>query len=220
MLNLYISPSCRPAPRAPRSSLFSHAALALGLATALMACGGTQSGGDSPPAPDLAGRWTSDCIAASPQQVFKLAFDLDATTWRLDYQAFGDAACNTPFLTVQVEGPYELLAPSAVVSGAWDARFAFTSKKVTPHSDAAAGFLASPAGCGRAGFTVGTATEILDEGCAGLGSYPKASCPGEQDLAWREGDTLRLGARPADGNLCSEARRPTELSPVALHRHP
>lgn len=207
------------APRASTLSLVSGALLTLGLGAALAACGGTQTGGEGQPT-TIAGRWTSDCVVASPQQVFKLAFEMDAATWKLDYQAFGDATCTSKFLTVHIEGPYQLTSPSTTVANAWNARFGFASKQVTPHSEAAAGFLASAAGCGRSGFAAEVATDILEAGCAGLGSYPMASCPAELDLAWREGDTLRLGARPADGNLCSEARRPAELSPVALHKQP
>ena len=75
-------------------------------------------------------------------------------------------------------------------------------------------------GCGRAGFAVGQATDILADGCAGLGAYPLAACPAEHDLVVLDGASLRLGARPADGNLCTDARRPTAPSPVALARQP
>lgn len=189
------------------------------LLSLIAACGGAQSPSEPEP-PSLVGRWNSDCIVASPQQVFRLAFDLDATTWKLDYRAFGDAACATPFLTVHIEGGYQLTGASAQVPGANEARFEFAVRTVTPHHDAAAQFLASSGGCGRAGFVAGVATDILEQGCAGLGAYPRASCPAELDLAWREGSTLRLGARPADGNLCSEERRPAALSPVALTLQP
>lgn len=185
----------------------------------LAACGGAQSPGDAEQ-PSLVGRWASDCIAASPQQVFRLEFELDATRWKLDYRAFADGACGTPFLTVHIEGAYELTGPSAEVAGASHARFGFAVRNVTPHLEAAAQFLASNAGCDRAGFAVGVATDILEQGCAGLGAYPLAACPAELDLAWREATTLRLGARPADGNLCTEDRRPKALSPVALTLQP
>ena len=168
--------------------------------------------------PSLAGTWESDCIAASPTQVFRVHFELDASTWKLDYVAFGDTACTAPFLTAHIEGPYDLIEPSRIVANAWDARFAFAKKTLLPHDANAAGFLASEAGCNRPGFVAGVATDVLDAGCAGLGLQPLASCPAELDLAARDGDVLRLGERPADGNLCTPERRPRALSQVALHR--
>ncbi len=39
---------------------------------------------------------------------------------------YGDAVCGGEFLTVRIEGPYELTEPSASVAGAFEARFAFS----------------------------------------------------------------------------------------------
>jgi Adenomatosis polyposis coli down-regulated 1 len=199
---------------------FSSAVLSLTLGTALAACGGTQTpGSDTEGDPvNLTGTWSSACTVASPQQVFKLSFTFDSSSWKLDYDAFGDAACTARFLTVHVEGAYQLTGPSPTVDGASQARFAFAKKSIQPHSSEAAAFLSSAAGCNRAGFVAGVATDVLTQGCAGLGLYPLAACPAELDLAKRSGDSLRLGLRPADGNLCSEDRRPAALSPVELTR--
>lgn len=145
-----------------------------------------------------------------------MQFDLTDTTWKLDYVAYGDAACATAFLTVHIEGGYRLIAPSPTIAGAWNAEFAFTTKTVTPASDGAAQFLAGASGCNRPGFAAGQATDILDAGCAGLGAYPRMGCPAEHDIVVRDADTLRFGARPADGNLCTDDRRPTAPSPVVL----
>lgn len=190
----------------------SQSRIALAL-TLFAGCAGTS---DHEPA--LAGRWTSACTVAGPQQVYTMQFDLTDTAWQLDYVAYGDAACTAKFLTVHIEGAYHLIMPSPTIAGAWNAEFAFTSKSVTPHSDAAAGFLASANGCNRAGFATGQATDILDAGCAGLGAYPRATCSAEHDIVLRDGDTLRFGARPADGNLCTDDRRPTAPSPVVLEK--
>jgi hypothetical protein len=48
--------------------------------------------------------------------------------------------------------------------------------------------------------------------------YPLSECDGEYDLVTLRGDRLYLGARPADGNLCSEGKRPLELAENALVR--
>jgi hypothetical protein len=190
------------------------------LAVALAACGGAPAPKLDPrdPPPAIAGRWQSACTVASPQQVFRLRFELTDRAWQVDYVAYGDAACASELLTEHVEGGYRLIARSPSVAGAWTGEFAIARRTVVPRSDAAAQFLASAQGCGRPGFAAGQVTDILAAGCAGLGAHPQAQCPAEHDLVVLERDTLRFGARPADGNLCSEDRRPTAPSPVVLTR--
>jgi hypothetical protein len=168
-------------------------------------------------AADLAGDWTSGCFDPGTGQGTRLDFDLTASDWGIDYQVFGDAACAVPFLTVRIEGPYTLGAPSALVEGARDGEFAFTSKTVTPHSADAAGFLESAYGCGYPGFAEGVAADLAD-GCPGLGQQPLSTCDRDYDIVWLDGDELRFGLRPADNDMCTEDRRPTELSPLVLTR--
>jgi hypothetical protein len=59
---------------------------------------------------------------------------------------------------------------------------------------------------------------VLQTGCAGFGQYPGADCPADFDVVKRDGDDLFFGARPADNDMCTAAKRPTALSPVANHR--
>lgn len=180
-------------------------------AAALGACA------DDPDAPavDLAGRWRSACVDPGTGQALRLRFDLTADAWALDYESFGDAACAAPALTVHIEGSYEVTGPAAAVPDAHEARFGFTRKAVTPSSQGAAAFLAQA--CGGGAFAAGDATDLAG-GCAGLGLYPIASCAADYDLVARAGDTLRFGARPADNDMCTEARRPTALSSILLTR--
>lgn len=194
----------------------------LALAPALAACVDTdQTGTDQPPddpaqhAPEIAGRWASTCVDPGTGQAIRLTFDISATAWALDYESFGDAACATPVLAVHIEGPYTLTQPSQIVPGAYEGRFGFTRKTVTPRSDGAAAFLAQA--CGGGTFTAGTATDIAS-GCAGLGAYPMTSCPADFDVVARTGDRLQFGARPGDNNMCTEERRPAALSPMMLER--
>jgi hypothetical protein len=184
---------------------------ALAASVTLGACG------DAPdsPAIDLAGRWKSACTDPGGGQAIRLSFDLTPDAWALDYANFGDAACAAPALTVHIEGPYAVTGASATVAGAYEARFGFARKTVTPSTDGAAVFLAQA--CGGGTFTAGAATDIAG-GCAGLGMYPLASCAADYDLVARAGDRLQFGARPADNDMCTEARRPTALSPILLAR--
>jgi hypothetical protein len=195
-------------------------------ATALAAgCGGGRDSVRAEPdagqgaGPDIRGRWLSPCLPQDGGQSFSLDFDLTQARWALDYAAFGDGDCQVPFLTVHIEGPWEYERPSAAVEGAFEARFGFSEKTVTPHMEAAAGFLASEAGCGRDdGFAEGQATSIYDHGCPGLGQYPRAQCDADYDLVALAGGNLQFGARPADNDMCAPARRPTALSGLPLAR--
>jgi len=168
--------------------------------------------------PDLRGQWQSACAPMSATQAFTLDFDVADETWGLDYVVYGDAACGAKFLTVRIDGPYEIHGASDAVAGAHEARFGFTSKTVTPHSAAAAGYLSSEAGCNLPGFAEGVAKDIGQSGCANLGQRPIAACSADYDLVWVDGDALTFGARPADNDMCTDAKRPTALSTLASKR--
>ncbi len=205
----------------------------LAAALSLAACGGASSGVDSdtgegamaPGAdgrPALTGRWVSACTPA-PQadgsvQHFALDFDLTDDRWTLDYTVFGDDACETELVTVNIHGAYELGAPSNAVDGAWEARFGFDDKTITPHVDGLAQMLNGLEACGGGEFTVGTPQSVYDVGCPGFGQYPREMCGADYDLVHLDGDTLRFGERPADNNMCEPDRRPQALSPVTLSR--
>jgi hypothetical protein len=185
---------------------------------AFAACGGSAPvAPDAPtsPVPDLAGRWGSGCIDPGSGSALRLTFGLTATAWALDYESFADAACQVPVLQVHIDGPYSITRPSPSVAGAYEGRFAFAQKTVTPASADAVSFLEQA--CGGGTFAVGVASD-LSAGCAGLGAYPIASCPADFDLVARAGDLLQFGERPGDNNMCTEDRRPTALSPVQLVR--
>jgi hypothetical protein len=191
-----------------RTALMSFAVFAAG-------CGSTPEQSPSPTtslspsSAELAGRWGSACVDPGNGQAFRLLFDLTETTWSLAYEAFADATCATPSLTVQIDGGYALGAESAAVAGAREGRFDFTTKTVTPHNAGVADFLAQA--CGRPGFVAGEAADITG-GCAGLGAYPVADCPSDYDIV-RLDDTgsLHFGARPQDNNMCTPDKRPAAL---------
>ncbi len=183
---------------------------------ALDASSGADASAESPP--DLAGHWVSACTP-SPQadgttQYIQLDFELTSSRWDLEYVTYADDACSTPLVSVHVDGPYELTRPSAV-DGAWEARFAFDHKSITPHVDPITGFLNAQESCGAAEWQTGVAQEVLETGCAAFGQYPRSRCEADYDLVARDGSTHRFGARPADNDMCSEERRPSELSPLA-----
>ncbi len=186
-------------------------------------CGESATPGeDAGDPPDLAGRWTSDCLP-SPQadgstQYFRLDFDLDPESWALDYVVHGDAACELPLVRVTIAGPYTLERPSPTVPGAWEARFAFERKTIRPEVDGLRDFLNSLEDCGEAEFQTGVAQDVYASGCAAFGQYPESACAADYDLVHREGDVLRFGERPADNDMCAQEKRPATLSPVESRR--
>lgn len=161
----------------------------------------------SPAPADLVGVWKSACF--NPGNGFtQITFDLTETSWDLDYTAFGDEACEVPFLTVNIKGPYELLGASSAVEGAREGNFGFGERTVTPHMEAAIEVISEA--CGGGEYAVGEATDISG-GCAGLGAYPHDQCPTDHDIVKLDGNSLMFGQRPADNNMCTEDTRPTAL---------
>ena len=182
----------------------------------LLAAAACHSASPVSPANDVAGHWTSDCAPTPDGKHFTMDFHNTADHWQLAYVVFGDAACTSKLVAVDVTGPYEIGAVSPTVAGAREAVFHFDRKTITPAIQPLADAL-NGMDCGG-GFAVGAPRDIYDHGCAGFGQYPRAACSADYDVVWREGDQLRFGARPADNNMCTPDHRPTALSPLVLHR--
>ena len=189
------------------------------LLLALSACGSSKPTGLPPHANlDVAGHWVSECTP-TPDGKGHFTMDFHDTTdrWQLAYVVFGDVACTTPLVTVDIAGPYQIGGASAHVDGAREAVFQFDKKAITPNAQPLADALNGMSDCGG-GFAVGRPHDVYERGCPEFGQYPRASCAADYDLVWRDADTLRFGQRPADNNMCTAERRPTSLSPVVLHR--
>ena len=198
--------------------LASAALSACGAATPGPAVGTPGPAAEAAAAPDISGHWKSACTKTGDAQAITLDFKNTKSEWTLDYVTYGDATCTTPFVTVHIEGPYEIGTRSAAAAGAWEGRFGFVKKTVTPHDDAAAAFLGSDKACGSGAFASGKATDVLEKGCAGLGQYPATRCSADHDLVSVDGATLRFGDRPKDNDMCSEAKRPKALSALTMNR--
>ena len=178
------------------------------------------NGPDATPAvskPNLIGEWESACTK-NGDTVLRLSFDIGADDWKLDYATFADAECKVPFLTVRIEGDYQVTEQAAQASPGWEGRFGFTRKSTKAHMQAASDFLASPKGCGAGVFPVGAEVDVGKDGCAGLGQRPIASCKQDFDLVFQEGDTLAFGERPADNDLCTKEKRPTKKAGLEMTR--
>ena len=105
------------------------------------------------------------------------------------------------------EVPSTLTGTSEQVPGAYEATFVFAEKGLTAHVDDPATL--QSLGFDGCGLTPGEEKDISDTGCSFLTSIE--ACGQEYDLVQRDGERLYLGARPADGNLCTQDWRPTAL---------
>jgi hypothetical protein len=197
------------------------------LSLVLVACGSGKS--ETPPAsspeaarPTIEGHWVSDGCESMPdgkggKTYFNREFTIDAQRWSIVFSIFGDAACSTKLLQADIGGPYTIKASSTRVAGAWEADFAIDKRMVTPLVPPLAEALDSMK-CGTSPWKAGAGQDLLANGCPSLGMHPIAACAKEHDVIRRDGDRLSFGARPADGNMCTEDKRPTALGAALVKR--
>jgi hypothetical protein len=177
---------------------------------------------DAATTPSVTGHWTSACFASPQADGSTLYARLDLTgtdpnQWSLDYTLHGDAQCSAKVVTISIHGEYDVIEPSKTVSGAWDVRFGFDDKTITPFVQPVADALGG-AKCGTTPWQVGVAQSVYAGGCLAFGQYPQTQCPEDYDLLSVDGTTLRFGNRPANNDMCTPDKRPTQLSTVALTR--
>jgi hypothetical protein len=90
-------------------------------------------------------------------------------------------------------------------------------RTLTPRTEAIAAALTA-ARCGSKPWTTGVAQSVADNGCETFRVFSRERCQREYDVVRIENGRLFLGARPADGFMCSPDRRPATTSPVGLVR--
>lgn len=134
------------------------------------------------------------------------AFKFNDNQWELWFTMFLDKEMKSPVFTFRTTGTFEILSNSSV-KDAQNAVFKFDKKYLTlKTSDASI--------AGNFGFTgcdlkPDLEKDISETGCSFLPSV--ANYAKEFDLLSISGNSLYLGARPADGNMGSEDKRPTSL---------
>lgn len=169
-----------------------------------------------PPSPPyLVGAWASACMpGATKGTSTQLTATITDTAWVLAVDAFRDPACRKHAAQLRTEGGYELVAPSSVVAGAWDARVDFAQRTLTVDDAATAKAMAKTCRLG-ARPRPKQPVDVLARGCPGLRVHPVATCAADHDVVALVGGALQLGVRPPDNDLCMAARRPTALAPTA-----
>lgn len=174
------------------------AALAVSISTAAWA--------QEPVGKAVIGKWKSEGAEDIGNGAFATReFALTDKTWSLVFTIHGDKELKVPLVAMGFSGPWKATGPSKQVAGASEATFEFEKKTVTLKAkDAAKGF-----GMDGCGLELGKPKDVSKSGCSFVAAVEKYGK--EFDLLKREGDKVFFGARPADGNMGSEDKRPTAL---------
>ena len=162
---------------------------------------------------ELQGVWGSEACETDGTNAFRRTFTFDGDAWDIAFVIYGDPSCTAgqEFIRFDFGGDLSVEGPSDTVDGSTNAFFGFTRRTITPASDAAAAFLVDGAACDGAAWATGTPLDVHADGCATFGVLAADACAGEFDLIGLDGQTLRLGVRPADNNLCEAQLRPRAL---------
>jgi hypothetical protein len=158
------------------------------------------------------GTWAFSCRELFPGA--GLYFAGTNTTTANDWEiklAFSTSAggCATPIMRFRAHGPQMVGGPVDEPEGATAIDFIVTARYLTLHDEAARGVLAT-LGCDASGFALEQEVNLNAMGCGGFAASLQA-CPADYDIFTIEGDTLYIGKRPAQGDICAPERRPTEL---------
>lgn len=156
----------------------------------------------------LLGKWKS----AAAEQVGNVGFrtrEFTFTTdrWLIEVVFYSDKELTKPLFSFVGEGHYTLAENSMILPGATNAAFFFDKKLLTMLTDDSVTIKQFK--FDDCNLTRNIAKDISANGCSNFTSV--AVCGQEYDIVNIERDTLRLGARPADGNLCSAEKRPKNL---------
>ena len=161
------------------------------------------------PAVDIQGQWQSEQPEGAEAGPFGWReFTITEKEWEVSFTMYADKEKTMPVFTFRAVGPYEIQDKSATVEGAFNAIFRFAKKFVTLKTDNAD--VIKNLGFDACGLTKDAEQDISETGCSFLTSV--AACGQEYDLVKIADGKFYLGARPADGNMCTEDRRPTALN--------
>lgn len=160
------------------------------------------------PVPDLVGSWRSVQPEDLKNGTYGIRhFVFTPKTWSVTFIRYADRNLEFPIYSFYGEGPYELKGPSGKVSGAYNVVFRFSRKYVTLLTvDEAYIRKFRLQECGSDRYVP---RDISEKGCSFFRSVPDYAA--EYDLVKKAEDSLSLGARPADGNMGSEDRRPLAM---------
>jgi hypothetical protein len=141
-------------------------------------------------------------------------FVLHNGSWSLTFIHALDPAMTQRTFQFRTGGPYEVMAPSDAVEGAFHTVFHEDWKHLTlltGNAEIAAGM-----GMAECGLTVNLEADISTTGCAAW--RPVAVCGEDHDLFAMDASGAYFGVRPADNDMCSADKTPTALLPAVVAR--
>lgn len=158
--------------------------------------------------PDISGQWSS----AGPEDMKNGTygtrhFVFTKERWSVTFIRYADREMNNPIYAFYGEGPYEIGGQSQSVEGAFRVVFRFSRKFVTVLTGDEK--LVRKYRLNQCGAERYVMKDISEKGCSFFRSVADYGL--EYDLVRKEEDSLYLGARPSDGNLNSEDKRPGAL---------
>lgn len=145
-----------------------------------------------------------------------LTRDITITDNRIDatFRTYAGPGCSFALQDLRFAGSIVVLGPSNVIDGAVEADLTIDEfVQITPLADDFAAFLNSAAEgvCLSPDWSVGTARDILEDGCLVLGVQPNTPTV-EYEVLATQGDMIYFGARPTDGTFISSPdKRPSAL---------
>ncbi len=157
---------------------------------------------------DLSGAWRSAKAEDRKDGSYEFReFLFTPKTWTGSITRFADRDRKRPLFTFTAVGTYTVNESSHKVKGANHAAFRFLKKELTLLTSDVN--VIKRLGFVPCGLIPGLAKDISVTGCSFFRSVDEY--PVEYDLVRRDGNTLSFGARPADGDLGSDDRRPVAL---------
>ncbi|MBA4183747.1 MAG: cyclase family protein [Acidobacteria bacterium] len=156
----------------------------------------------------LSGTWKSAAAENIGSGIFRTRkFTFTKERWLIEVVIYGDKEMTEALFSFVGEGPYKLGEVSTIAPGATNAVFRFDKKSLTLLTADKA--IISRFKFDECGLSGGVPKDVSAKGCSNFTSI--AVCGQEYDLVKIEKNKLQLGARPADGIMCSEEKRPKSL---------
>ena len=159
---------------------------------------------------NLAGTYQDETPYAYGEAFGQRTFTFDEGKWTLEFTLGLDPQLEMKVFQFRTYGTYQVLEPSAIVSGAYDALFWEEKKFLTLYTDNPE--LVQAFGFGSCGLEQGIEKDISTVGCSAWAAV--SECNEDHDLlSLDEAGRLYFGERPADNNMCTADKRPTRLTP-------
>ena len=155
----------------------------------------------------LSGKWKSEGAEAVGSGYRTREFTFTPDRWQIEVVFYADKNLTDPIFSFAGEGAYRLADNSTSPTQATKATFFFDKKHLTLLTNNQS--IIKQFKLDVCNLAKGATKDISASGCGNFTSV--AACGQEYDLVKIEQNILRLGERPANGNMCSANKRPQIL---------